>query len=436
MKAIFIIFLLTMCNFVYSQDYKMFNKNDGIPVGIVSCIQDSAGNIWFGGRDGISKWNGTKFTFIEHKFRTFVDGGLKLHNYKNNVIVEDNSHWSVYKVKDDNQLLEIGTNIYNIVSNVGGNMFGRDDKFIYQYAGDKFEKKIEIGEINAALNDSIKNLWIASSKGLFKCDNNQLALFKNSPKLPKKVFGLFDDSKSNIWITTSEGIYKYDNKTWFVLYKNQGITNDLAKYNAFKKFFEDSKGNVWITTIEDGLYKIDDKNNVINYKEKDGLYSDHISDIIEDKNGTIWIAHFKAGVSVFKNNVWENSKQGSGYYLNSPITIGGWSTFPTSIFSDYSGNIWITCVGGDITKFDGKKWEIIEHIDPHYWYVIMSQNNSNIWFSSGGKGLFSGIGLTCYDLNTQKYSQVTKENMTLIFKDRADNMWFCSEKNIYLIPKK
>jgi ligand-binding sensor domain-containing protein len=431
MKIIVFSLLIIMAEIVSAQDYKVFNKTDGIPLGVVSCIQDSAGNIWFGGRDGISKWDGKQFTFIEHKYRTLVEGGLKLHNYKNNIIVEDNSHWSLYKVKDDKQLIEIGTNIYFVVSSNEDHIFGRDDKNIYDLQGDRFIKIQEVGEVSAMLNDLNNDLWVASSKGLFKYKNGQLPLFENSPNLPKKVFGMFGDSKSNIWITTSDGIYKYDNNTWFVFYKNQGITSNLA----FTEFFEDSHGNVWFTTTEDGLYKFDINNNVTNYKEKDGLYSDHISDIIEDKDGNILVAHYAAGISVFKNNKWENSKQGSGYYLNNPFTIGGWAGFPTSIFEDYSNNIWLTCVGGDIAMFNGEKWEVMKHVDAHNWHIYSIRNNSKVWFSSGGGGLFPGIGLCCYDLKTQKFTQLMKENISKFFVDRAGNIWACSENSIYLIPK-
>ncbi len=52
--------------------------------------------------------------------------------------------------------------------------------------------------------------------------------------------------------------------------------------------FEDAKGNLWFGTIEKGVAKYDGK--TLKYiTSKDGLPSNYINGIVEDKKGDLWL---------------------------------------------------------------------------------------------------------------------------------------------------
>src|SRR5215475_10050971 len=88
------------------------------------------------------------------------------------------------------------------------------------------------------------------------------------------------DRKGNIWITSWEGVFKYDGKLF---------TNVTSKVSSARFFsvLEDSKGNFWLASIGSGVYYYDGKS-FQNFTTKDGLANDRVTNIYEDKTGTIW----------------------------------------------------------------------------------------------------------------------------------------------------
>jgi ligand-binding sensor domain-containing protein len=60
---------------------------------------------------------------------------------------------------------------------------------------------------------------------------------------------------------------------------------------------QDKAGNLWFGTSDSGLYKYDGKS-FRQFLVDDGLNSNSINDILEDKDGRIWIGT-KAGVCLY-----------------------------------------------------------------------------------------------------------------------------------------
>jgi hypothetical protein len=426
-KIVLCLVIMNNINFynLYSQEYKTFGLADGIPSSTFSCAQDSIGNIWFGGKSGISKWDGLKFTPLAYE--------NELQIYQNNKYLFAENFWrgKTFLIVED-QLINIGSTKFSMKFCQGDYTFAMDvSGKLLQFEEGRFIAKPQIGEYRAHFIDSKHALWIAGSKGLFKYENNTWSAIPFAVKYPKKIFLFFEDRESNLWIPSSDGIYICSNNKWIVLEEFKDIANEISKV------FQDMKGNIWLTTSLSGVFVLDTNRKVTNYREENGLFSDHIFDIIEDNKGNIWLAHYRAGVSVFADNKWESSKQGSGYYLNNPFIPEGWAEFPTIIFEDNVNNIWLICVGGDIMKYDGTKWEKIKHInDKNTKAEAFRSSKNKIWFKSLGGLVINGIGLGCYDLSTQKYTEIFNEDIFLIFEDKDGNMWFGAKNSIYCFPSK
>ncbi len=52
--------------------------------------------------------------------------------------------------------------------------------------------------------------------------------------------------------------------------------------------YQDSKGNIWFPVKRFGVYRYDGKS-FTNFRKKDGLVSDAIQSIFEDKQGRLWL---------------------------------------------------------------------------------------------------------------------------------------------------
>ena len=92
------------------------------------------------------------------------------------------------------------------------------------------------------------------------------------------------DRSGNIWFATFQGVFRYDAR----LPDGQGkdFTNIISEVSSARFFsvLEDRKGNLWFGSIGSGVYYYDSKS-FQNFTTNDGLASNEIFCIYEDKTG-------------------------------------------------------------------------------------------------------------------------------------------------------
>jgi ligand-binding sensor domain-containing protein len=168
----------------------------------------------------------------------------------------------------------------------------------------------------AIMEDSAKNIWIASSTwnqnggGLTKYDGSTWKTFNiNNSNMPvNDIACSMIDSKGNIWIgygwswPQNFGVSKFDGSTWTTYTtENSGLNSGVVL-----QIFEDSKGNMWFgtgnsVTHQGGICKFDGKNWTSYNANNSGLLSNATTSISEDAKGDIWIGT-SYGVSIFETN--------------------------------------------------------------------------------------------------------------------------------------
>src|SRR5688572_7535751 len=92
------------------------------------------------------------------------------------------------------------------------------------------------------------------------------------------------DRKGNMWLVSTEGIIRYDGKSF---------TNLTPKVGSHKFWdvLEDRRGNFWFASIGSGVYYYDGKS-FRNFTTRDGLASNSVFEIYEDKAGIIWFGTY------------------------------------------------------------------------------------------------------------------------------------------------
>ena len=112
------------------------------------------------------------------------------------------------------------------------------------------------------------------------------------------VRSIKQDRKGNIWLASNEGIIRYDGKTF------TNITGKVGS-DRFFSVLEDRKGNFWFGNNGSGVYYYDGKS-FQNFTTKDGLVSNNIICIYEDKSGIIWFGTI-GGVSCYDGKSFRKS---------------------------------------------------------------------------------------------------------------------------------
>ena len=289
--------------------------------------------------------------------------------------------------------------------------------------------------------DSYGLLWIGTENGLNLYDGYNFKVFKNDPDNSESInsnviWWIVEDAEKNLWIATGEGVSKYlraENK--FVNYDFYG------EYYGSVAIYIDSKKNIWATV---------ERKNILKYNKIDDTWDEqkfvvdsskairspaHVTKVMEDINGKIWIASIRYGLmwydeneSVFKQSEIIHDDKIEDFTYN--------AKFITDLYSDSTGVLWITSRGG-IHKYNPaqKTFQTIQryasdNANLNNDYNSITQDRfGNIWIMNNFNGLlkFEGISDTFsrIELSGQNYSDDGKSDLVLSRSlwDKSGILW-------------
>ncbi len=394
---------------------------------VIAIHQDLNGQMWFGTRDGLNRYDGSGITVFRN-------------NPKDTLSICNNDILSIEGDKTGN--IWIGTynglNCYNPVTNI-------------------FKHYLHGNATNTLSNNTIwkikeiKNeIWIATSGGLSifnKTTQKFTSVFHNSKdnlSLPNNfVVSIYETKKGAIWIGTTNGLCRLVNRKGNTFrFKQYYTQNNESVYVQDIK--EDYLGNLWVATKTNGLLKLDptskkmlpfsvnqnqintdvrtldfDKKGVawigtyegISTIQNDGsiqkVYNNpekktsfgKIKSIFTDKKGSVWIGSYYDGISIWdeSNNNFTNLNQNSGSRSLSYDVV-------SSFAADANKNIYIGTEGGGITLFDSKTG-MTSKINSADSNGISFNNIKSLCLSDSGIlwiGSFTE-GLAAYDIKSKRF---------------------------------
>jgi signal transduction histidine kinase/CheY-like chemotaxis protein/ligand-binding sensor domain-containing protein len=328
-----------------NKKFTIYNKKDGLSNNIIWCItQDHNGNIWVGTDDGITRYSDGKLysytddNTIDHNAVSSIfedsegdlwvatkGGGIT--KFRNGVITaftvrEGLSHNNVYSVYDDygdeNDSLWLCTN-------KGLNLFRNG---IIQHLDKK--KSLSSHIILSITGRENKGLWVGTDgAGIYHITNKNVKNYTTKNGLTSNsIWSIFEDTEGVIWIgTDGKGLMKFKNNQFEKFGMGQGLSGDFISC-----IYADHKGNMWVGTRDGaGLDEIKNDRVIDVYTVKDGLLSNNIWAVTEDKNNNLWIATSE-GLNKLSNNKIYSYSIKDGFPTNLIYSV---------VYGDY-GNIWMS----------------------------------------------------------------------------------------------
>lgn len=229
------------------------------------------------------------------------------------------------------------------------NPFSLSSNIVYTIIQDS-KGKIWVGTFGGGLNEIVKK----NSKIYFI---NQRTSFKKYPAASKYIRHLCEDSSGHIWIATTNGLLivnpskpsRHDyNFTRYV--KIPGDSHSLGN-NDVQFIYRDHANDMWAGTFGGGLNKMVSRAGAPvrfrAYTLQDGLSSDIVLSIAEDKDGHLWLAT-EGGLSRFDSK----SRQFKNYDTYDGLPETKFSE--SAAFRSQSGNMFFGCTEGYIS-FDPAK---------------------------------------------------------------------------------
>lgn len=277
---------------------------------ILSLLEDRRNTLWFGTWNGISKFNGTTFkNYVSDEF-SFHYGHSLLEDSEGNIwIGGDNGilakftnelfvSFKIHEVVDNriNDLVEDDSGKIWIATQQSG-LYSCDEDNITVYS---VGKDVIANDIRDLEIDKQGNIWLATrGTGVAKIESGNITYFTEKEGLSSNnVICVLIDSHENIWFGTEDkGISFYDGKHF-----NNDLIPDIFSGNSIQGLLENKEGDIWVTTTN-GVYLLKNNNKndsfqlIDSYKfnTNDGLSSSSFNErslIIDNKN-RLWLGSIR-----------------------------------------------------------------------------------------------------------------------------------------------
>jgi ligand-binding sensor domain-containing protein/AraC-like DNA-binding protein len=435
---------------------------------ISDIIADTTGQMWFGTKDGLVRYNG-KEMFV------YKNDPNNLNSLPHNTIlflyvdsVSTGDLWIAtkqgickYQPKTDDfaPIFEkvIGkTPIVQIIEN--GNQFVwllnyRDNKlFRYSHKTKKIELLINnnledgFGKIKLVNGVATKNnrlFFTEKERGIIEYfpetrKFKRIPFFSNSeierfPHLKSKLTTISQDKRTgNIWVGTNFGfLINYNIRTDEV--QRYYFRKNLAprKFWYVMNLFEDSENNLWISTWFDGEYKIlPDRKTQIHITPTDknnaSISNSITGRIFQDRAGYIWISTEFAGVNIEKKNkkffVIKHKSNNSNSLPQVPLL---------SVAKDNSGRVWIGTDTGGLYFFDENTKQLVNTgktivPDAIRFFSLFFDSKGFLWMGTEN-GLYKyhpqNKTLKHFEYERDSYSGLGGKNIVTICEDKNGNIW-------------
>lgn len=344
-------------NFFFSH----LGVEDGLSqVSVLDIFQDSDGYIWFGTRNGANRYDGYEFVIYQNEVN-------------NNATLTDNYIRGF--AEDDRK------NIWIATSN-GINCIDHTTKKIIRFYPKSIDKKCTTNAAVRLLKHSDGNVYAFCNQSIFKCSMDQTV----EPILPDTVISspahsVAQAPDEDIYIgTESSGLYIYSG--------NWKLKQHIPVDGTITAILPDEGGNIWLGLDEAGICLFNKERQTFTWLHKDNtcLSNNSIRTLVPYSDSSILIGTFR-GLNIL------DKKE----LAIAPADIniagkGGLSHYSIhSMMIDKDQTLWIGTYSAGV-NYHSPFYRPVSYITPNEYAGIIGKGqqdkNGNMWFATEGAGLF------------------------------------------------
>jgi ligand-binding sensor domain-containing protein/signal transduction histidine kinase/DNA-binding response OmpR family regulator len=445
--------------------FRNYNVSDGLPSSTVRAIaQDSQGYMWFGTKNGLSRFDGYQFkTFQYQKNKPGAIGN----NFIYCITAYDRTHYwigtesGIYILDLETETFTpfaplVGKTVFDILKDQRGKIWiasRLDGLYLYDpvnnstnnFRTNQTATSVSTNFTTKLAQDDDGNIWIGTFGNGIDIYNPATKRFTNIH--PGKyglnngiVNALYKAYDGVMWVgTMNGGLFKWQKEDH--TFKNYQHSNSAhaIKDNIVRAIHQTSPDKLYVGT-EKGLNVLDiatDQFEVYTNKSNDlfSISDNAIYSIFSDRSGTIWVGTFFGGVNYY-------NEKGSAFELYYPTgeqnAISGRAV--SCFLEDGPGKFWVGTEDGGLHYFDGVNNTFYRYpflpnqqkLSYHNIHSLLRDKEGNIWI-----GLFAG-GINIYNPNTGNVSYyqqgnpgaLNSNNVFSLYQDHDGIIWVGTDKGL------
>jgi ligand-binding sensor domain-containing protein len=282
--------------------------------------------------------------------------------------------------------------------------------------------------IQKIIRDAWQIPWICTSGGgIAKSSSQTFASVRSfNRQNDNRVYALLEGRAETFWAAAgTAALTNFDKKNNLVGSLEDSI---LASFKV-KSLLLDSKNRVWAGSEGGGIVVFDTSGKRY-FSEKNGLPSNWIRSIIEDKSGSIWVATAQNGLARIHffdgNSIVEKVSFGekTGNILLSSLKL------------DAQNRVWFSTKKGEVGYFEKNKiiqiFNQINAIPPIEIRSIAFDSQYNCWIGTAGEGVFwANLNAKSIEFKPLKFSENTPlRNIYLLHFDQQNQLWAGTEQGV------
>ncbi len=342
------------------------------------------------------------------------------------LVLKENAGQPIYEIPDLDVLAYLGL---NITEDKAGFIWIASDKGLFRYDGQNLTKyKIQEPSIYNPREDDKGQIWFTGWHGIYVFDpRKNLIQYESFQTLDCKwVSSLIQDDKHKMWLATDSGVRIIDINNNLVksITEKQGLSG-----NSAKDIIRDKKDNIWIATNKGVTVINKQQNNITYFHKNNGLGSDESAKLLEDDRNRIWISHMdsldiidrqKGTITLIDTTNMNIKKTGARDYIYSMANSGNGKML---IFY-YQDAENLTYTG---LKNVNVKDNTIEPINLGSYNAVVIY--SILFDKSGQDWIATGKGLLVFNKSGYSIQHAGKTKITALAEDNHKNIWIASENN-------
>ena len=229
--------------------------------------------------------------------------------------------------------------------------------------------------VRSVWEDRDGNVWAGTDGGLARLENGR---FVSSPLASSHerewVRCIYEDTAGNLWVGMNSGLNRLRDDLFSMYGESEGLPSDEPT-----TVYQDRRGRVWIGFHDRGLVQLVDGKPARVYTQKDGLPSNEIFSIRENRDGDLLIAA-RGGPSRLHD----------GYFVNPVMNDPLNRRVAFDYLQDRSGKLWVASPAG-VSQLDGSRSRTVipggSQLNSDA-VVLCETRDGNLWAGTYGEGLW------------------------------------------------